>query len=110
MKKITLTVLVTTFVALGYSFKTIHDLKKSSAEVNEVAGIYIFSDSKPLMEYEVIGEVGLAFATTQSPAHSNLREVFVKKLKDKYPTGEALIFKNDPYGGTHKADVIVFKK
>ncbi len=104
------------FFALGLLFAgasafTIHsiDLKKSTAEVEQLQGLYIFTDSKPLMEYEYLGTVSnkgsLGLGDTQ---YSGVRDKLISRCKKDYPQADGIIF-TFKSGGTDRADAIRFK-
>jgi hypothetical protein len=108
MKKITIAFTLGLIVALGFSFKTIYDLKQNSAEANELNGILMFTDSKPLMKYEIIGQVKLGLGSTHKDCYRDARVRLVEICKEKYPTGKGLMIKVDEFRYT--ADVIDFKE
>lgn len=60
------------------------------AEVDMAHGYYIFAKSKPLAEYEYLGEVTPGFL--QSTEFDNLVRNMVKRAKKRFPKGNALIF------------------
>lgn len=91
MKKATLIFCLCAFIAIGYSFKAVYDLKKSTAETEQVEGLYIFTDSKPAMEYQVIGEVKLPMAYGKKKNHFNIKGSLIEKAKKAYPTAEGII-------------------
>ncbi len=72
------------FTAINY------EIKKESAEVERVQGLYVFVKAKPLKEYEFLG-------TVTGPAVSShefdvLLEKFIKRVKEKYPDAEGIVF------------------
>jgi len=109
MKKITLFFCIAIFVATAFSFKAIYDLKKSTAEVEQTDGLYIFTDSKPGMEYTVIGEVKLPMAYGKEKKHINVKQSLIEKAKKNYPTAEGIIIIYEKLE-MEKAIVIDFKE
>ena len=60
MKKISIGVISGLSIALLFSFKTIYESKTTTAEADIVEGLVIFTNSKPVNEYTVIGNVRTA--------------------------------------------------
>lgn len=110
MKKITIITLVGIALTVGYSFKTIHEISKTSAEVSLTQGIAVFMDSKPVKEYEIIGEVKLAKISTNNSSYSEAKKTLIEKCLETYPTGEGIIIENVPFTTRYSAKVIAFKK
>jgi len=81
-------------------------VKKNTAEVNTEMGLYIFTESKPIMEYDYLGTVKTSISWTGY--YPELKSILIKKVKKDYPQANAIIinFKN---GGDAYADVIKFK-
>lgn len=71
------------FVVIDY------ELKSSTAEVNQLQGLYIFTDSKPVKEYDYLGTEKLLM--TASAQYSNVRDGLVKKVKKAYPQADGVI-------------------
>src|SRR5262245_29918473 len=111
MNKICLGVLfglaLTVLVASGR--KPAYDSKNSTAEVNQIEGLLIFTDSKPVKEYEYLGTVksngtmGLG-----NPQYEGVRGRLIKKVKSEYPKADGVIMYLN-YGQADKADAIKFK-
>jgi hypothetical protein len=80
-----------------------YDVKKSSAEVEQVEGVYVFYRSKPVFDYEYLGTYKIVLAWDNSP--KILFEKLVRKTKEKYPNAEAIVIDND----MGKCDAIKFK-
>lgn len=78
-----------------------NDSAKNSATVNQVEGIYIFTDCKPVREYEYLGSVN---ALTANGYYEQVRSASIKQGKKKYPTMDALIIHDEG-----KADCIKLK-
>jgi len=84
-----------------------YEPKKSTGEVEQMQGLYIFTDSKPVLEYEYLGTVKASMGMDSQ--YQGVRDKLVKKAKKDYPDADGLImqFKS---GGTDKCDAIKFKK
>ncbi len=97
-------VLLTTLAMRG----NFYDVKKGTAEVDQYQGVYVFTDSKPVSEYEYLGTVKLTFRIGNSGQYQSVRDVMIKKAKKDYPEADGIImiFKD---GGTDRADAIKFK-
>ena len=106
MKKIFTGAILGLVIALFFSFKTIYDLKKSTADVEQINGIYIFGFSKPETEYKVIGKIKPGFIEDR---YFKVAEQMTTKAKKTYPTAQGLIIKIEPATYKIYADVIEFK-
>lgn len=93
---------------LLFSFieKPVFEVKPNTAEAIQINGLYIFKDSKPVKEYEVLGTVKIKVFMNSS-VYSDARDYLITEAKEKYPTGQALIFETNRE--TNKAEVIKFK-
>ena len=107
MKKVTLAVILIGLSLLSMK-KAYYDVKKSTAEVEQMQGLYIFTDSKPVAEYEYLGTVKLSLGLG-SGQYQNVRNVLIKRAKKEYPQSDAIILLLKD-GGTDRADVIKFKE
>lgn len=76
-------------------------VSKKTAEVDFKSGLYIFTDSKPVMDYEYLGTISVM---TWQGYYNQAIPLLLKKAKEKYPSADAII-----YVDTEKADVIKFK-
>lgn len=105
-KKNSLLVIASICIIGSMSFKFAYDAKRATAEVEQMQGIYIFTDSKPVMEYEYLGTVKVSFAL--SGQYQDIRDKLIKKAKNDFPNADGLImqFKS---GGSDKCDAIKFK-
>jgi hypothetical protein len=106
MKKIILLVTLISGVSL-FGMRSYNDFKKSHSEVDQYQGIFVFTDSKPLKEYEYLGTVKMTMGLG-SGQYQNVRNVLIKKAKKDYPQADGLIM-NFKDGGTDRADAIKFK-
>ncbi len=77
------------------------------AEVNQLQGLYVFTDSKPVQEYEYLGTVktGIGFNSGQ---YQPVRDLMIRKIKKQFPNADgAIFFFND--GNADRCDAIKFK-
>ncbi len=83
-----------------------YEPKKATGEVEQMQGLYIFTDSKPVLEYEYLGTVTATFGMDSQ--YQGVRDKLIKKAKKDFPNADGLImqFKS---GGTDKCDAIKFK-
>jgi predicted small secreted protein len=107
MRKIILGVIVgisiTMLISAGMENYVIN---KNTANVEMYQNVRIFTDSRPLAEYEYLGTVKITISF--SGQYTPLRNSFIKAAKKKYPDCEGIIL-NFVNGGTDTADVIKFK-
>lgn len=91
-----------------FSFKMVADYvaKKNTAEVDQYQGVYVFTDSKPVGEYDYLGTVKVSMSL--SGQYASVRDALIKKAKKEYPNANGIIF-NFKDGGTDKADAILIK-
>lgn len=66
-----------------------HEIKKSTAEVNQVDGFYIFTDSKPVAPYDSLGVVTIGFMT--GTQYNSMKKNLVKRARKRYPDADGLI-------------------
>ena len=78
----------------------------STAEVSKIEGFYIFTDSKPIMPYDTLGDVDLGFVS--GTQYETIRANLIKRARKKYPTGDGIILNLDKKG-LDKCNVIKFK-
>ncbi|MFN5985235.1 MAG: hypothetical protein ACK46Y_03490 [Fluviicola sp.] len=86
------------FFLLGFGFCSLLSFQKSSnqeasksiAEVSIIDGVSIFTDSKPLSQYDELGVVELSFSSDTQ--YQSVRDNLIKKAKKKYPNTNGLIF------------------
>jgi len=92
---------------LAFSTVLNYELNNSTAEVNQMRGVYIFTDCKPVKEYEYLGTEKTSFGFGDSQ-YTGLRDKLIKKAIEKYPKANGVIitFKT---GGTDQIDAIRFK-
>lgn len=82
-------------------------VKKNTAEVEYMDGLYIFTDSKPVSEFEYLGTSKVTFGLG-STQYSSVRNMLIKKIKKEYKDANGVIFHFEN-GGTDKADAILIK-
>jgi hypothetical protein len=81
---------------------------KSLATVQQIQGMYIFTDSTPKAEYEFLGSVKGGMFGGGNGQYQPVRDELIKQARKKYPQANGLIlhFVN---GDTDKADAVKFK-
>lgn len=84
------------------------------AQVNKIQGFYIFTDSQPLAEYDVIGEVTSKGHNDDDINNSGaqyqpVRDYLIKTARQVNYTADGLIL-SLVTGGTDKAAIIKFKE
>ena len=77
-------------------------VSKQTANVEQKSGLYIFTQSKPVMQYEYIATVKSGM--TASGYYDEVINSIVRKVKKDYPTADAIIFVPNA-----EAEVIKFK-
>ncbi len=106
MKRVLVSAAVAIMVMSLAAFTVVeYQVKNSTAEVEQVSGVYVFVNSKPVHEYEYMGTVKSA-GVVMSKDYEDLMPKMVKRAIKEYPKADAVIFKN---GEIYEADVIKFK-
>lgn len=77
---------------------------KALAEVQQMQGLYVFTDSKPLAEYEYMGTVKTG-PMVVSAKHRAIMGTLLENARKEYPEGNGIILSEDYFS----ADVIRFK-
>jgi len=113
MKKILLGILIGLTLTTILAFKiATYETKKSTAEVDQINGCYVFVNSKPVLPYDYLGTVELTKKDTRknpgSGQYQHVRDLLLKKAKEQFPQAEGIIF-NFHDGGKDKADALKFK-
>ena len=67
-----------------------YEVKKNTAEVDQIQGFYIFAKGKPVKEYEYLGTVKGPLIGNHE--FDNLVELMVRNAKKDFPNANALIF------------------
>lgn len=107
MKRTILGVLVGLSIALLFAFTVEFQPSKTTAEVNQEQGLYIFTDSKPVLEYEYLGTISSSGAFGGSQ-YADVKQRLIKKCKKDFPQADGIIFYFKD-GSADKADAIKFK-
>jgi len=108
MKKVIIGVFISALVIIGLAFTATYEAKKSTAEVEQMQGLYVFIDSKPVMEYEYLGTVKRNTGGFGGAQYSSVRDGLIKRVKEDYPKADGIILILKA-GGTDRADAIKFK-
>ena len=105
MKKVLLAFLSGIFIMSFISFiPDDYDNEKGMALVEKDSGLYVFQRSKPVMEYEVLGNLDLNAVVWNDSPKSTMGK-YRRRIKDRYPTAEGMILSWD----LAKCEVIKFK-
>lgn len=109
MKKQTVFALLCGMALTGmFAFKTVkQEAKLNGAEVDQMQGIYLFSDSKPTRAYDYLGSEKISFNLFGSGKYDDVRDRLIKKIKKEYPKANGVIFHLGE--GKDKADAIFIK-
>lgn len=86
--------------------QTAYDARKSTAEVEQYQGIYIFTDCKPVLEYEYIGKV-TAFWIAKTD-YETVRDEITRQVKKKQKDANAVILHFSE--GSYTGDAIKIKE
>jgi hypothetical protein len=78
---------------------------QSMAEAEKINGVFVFTDSRPVTEYEYLGVVHQTFWATE---YIGTRNRLIRKAKKKYPECDAVIIRTSSWE-RDQADVIKFK-
>lgn len=105
MKRIFIWVGIVASISLA-SFTVAYTAGKSTAEVNQQQGIYIFTDSKPVQEYTVLGTIESSFSG--SGQYTAVRDKLINKAKKAYPAADGILLHLQD-GKKDRADVLQFK-
>ena len=90
MKKQVIGFLLGMSVTILLSFRSaVFTPNASTAEVNNVEGLYVFTDSKPLMPYDSIGVIEIGFITDTQ--YESIRNNLIKRTKIKFPYADGVI-------------------
>jgi hypothetical protein len=86
------------------AFKSgVYEVSKSTADVEQEEGVYVFYRSKPVANYEYVGTYKIGMVWDDKP--SLLFNKLVRKTKEKFPSADGIIIAND----MGKCDAIKFK-
>lgn len=104
MKKLFFGILIgVSFMALVGAGVAEYVVSKKTAEVEIYQNIRVFTDCKPIAEYDYLGTVKVRIAVTGQ--YLECRDILLKNAKKDYPNCEGIIIT----GEGDKADVIRFK-
>ncbi|MBL7789033.1 MAG: hypothetical protein JNL75_04275 [Chitinophagales bacterium] len=81
---------------------------KATAEVEQIEGFYVFTDSRPIMPYDTLGrvEIGFLVVTEYCPTRNNL----IQRARRKYKDGDGIfIHYSTKFLSLDYATVIKFK-
>ena len=107
MKKLLIGSLIGLSLTTLFAFAVItYEPQKKTAEVEQMEGLYVFTDSKPVFDYEYLGTVKATIGL--SGQYQSVRNKLIKKAKKKYPNAEGVIF-HFTTGGTDRCDAIRYK-
>ena len=81
----------------------IFEINRSTAEVEQEEGVYVFYRSKPVSDYEYLGTYKIGLIWDDKP--KLLFNKLVRKTKDKFPNADGIIIDNE----MGKCDAIRFK-
>jgi hypothetical protein len=109
MKKLLLGAILGFGLTASIAFTAAHyDAKNSTAEVNRIEGLLIFSDCKPVIQYDYLGTVKSNTGGFGNAQYEGVRNRLIKNAKKEFPTADAIIvYMNN--GQADKADCIKFK-
>lgn len=93
------------FLAVVLGWKPAQD--NSQAKANQVQGLYIFTDCKPVQQYEYLGTVQNGFRMAGSAQYQPVRDRLIKKLQEQFPAANGAIFYLNN-GSADKCDAIKF--
>ena len=91
-----------------FAFKIVkYEARVNTAEVEQMQGLSIFVDAKPVREYDYLGSEKIVFNLLGSGKYDDVRDKLIKKVKKEYPKANAIIFHLGD--GKDKADAILIK-
>lgn len=106
MKKLSY-LLVTMFIIITSIAATlVYEPKNATAEVEQIQGFYVFTDSKPVKDFEYIGTVKSSITLTGQ--YEPVRNKLLQKARKEFPQADGIIL-HLVNGGVDKADCIKFK-
>jgi len=84
----------------------IYEVKNATAEVDTENGILVFTECKPVKEYQYLGEVKIK-GIVSSLKYDLMVDKLTKKAKKEYPTANAIIYHTSKQ--LDVADAIIIK-
>ena len=107
MKKYLLGFLFGISISILLAFKaSSFEPTSSTAEVNKIDDFYVFTDSKPVLPFDLLGDVDLGFVSGTQYEYIKLN--LIKRAKKKFPDGDGIILNLDKKG-IDKCIVIQYK-
>lgn len=98
-------------ILLTLSFTSKKVSHKSTAQVKQIQGCFIFIDSEPLTAYKHLGSVSLTRKESRrelsSLQYQDIRNALLNKVKKLYPQAQGVIYHFHD-GDTDQADAIIF--
>jgi len=101
------TLFIIALLAFSTTLKGQDKIKNNIAEVNQIEGYYIFTDCKPVKEYQYLGTVKVTGGFS-SGQYTDVLKKIVKRAHDTFPSADALIL-HFTSGAADHADAIKFK-
>jgi hypothetical protein len=71
----------------------------STAEVNKIDGLFIFTDSKPVIPYDSLGSIEIGFVSDTQ--YESIRSSLIKKAKNKFPYADGILLNFNKKGVDH---------
>lgn len=102
------TLIAALFLVSILAFNNPFQVNNGTAQVNQYQNLYIFSDSKPVKEYDYLGTIKSSTGGFGSAQYESVRDRLIKKAKKEYPQANAIIL-NLKEGKADQADVILLK-
>lgn len=108
-------IILTVAALTGFSVKQQFADKNAIAEANQVQGLFVFVDSKPMQEHTTLGTVDLSKKASRksgvnaNPQYSIIRDALITEARNDYPQADGIILHLNA-GGKDYATVIQFKK
>lgn len=84
----------------------VYEVKANTAEVEQIKGMYVFCDSKPVREYEYLGSVRNGIGV--SSQYTSVRNRLLNNARKEYPEANGIIIHLNSEG-FDRADCIKFK-
>lgn len=106
--------IITVAALSGFSVKKQFADKNAIAEANQVQGLFVFVDSKPMAEYTTLGTVDISrkdwrkSGVATNPQYNNVRDLLITEVRKEYPAADGIILHLNP-GGKDYATAIDFK-
>ncbi len=95
------------FLGAFFSVLSAQEQQKGLCKVNKTNGVYVFTDSEPIGEYEILDRV--KSTVSWSAQYNAVKSKLVRKAVNDYPDADGVICSMNK-GGTDRAVVIKFKR